>query len=664
MKSSVSDYASIAYRRSGSSLKHSANTPDTADMPRIKAMETISYLFKKAFAYKPSYFFITAIQTVIDIVQPFVGIMLMPQLIDLLIKRDKSQLRTLIILVAVNILLDAGLRLLSTILHISREKVADSYDRYFSQLLADQTMRIPYAGTEDPKTLDKMNRAKEGMDWYSGGIHGLCEPVAVIVKSSVTAALAAALIIVHAPLLMIIIAVLVAVSLLISLHINKVWLSRWKEMSMTNRRLNYLLYAVSDFYQAKDIRLYRAQDMIMKLQRKFVGDITDSMKTVCNKQRAPSAAITVLSWIQTVVINGYLAVLVLCGKLTVAVFVQISSAAFQFSQSLGSLFQSLADISRKCGYAGNYVLFMKEMEALTKKENESMNDGSSIAIPHSNTFQDIEFRNVTFTYPGTAFGEFHNATSGEGTDNEAANKPEPVLNNLSLVIHGGESLSIVGRNGQGKTTMVKLLCRLYEDYEGEILYGGVEIRKFNKTAWRKELSAVFQDFRLLSFTLGENIALSDSLPPNATSNEIVYSPEVKEKIESLCEKENLPSHLKPETMLFRQYEKTGIEPSGGEQQKIAIARALYKESPVMLLDEPTAALDPKAEYEIYKKFNELAEDRTVLYISHRLSSCRFCNNIAVIDKGRVAEYGSHHDLCKKENGIYATMWQTQAKYYQ
>ena len=634
MKSSVSDYASIAYRRSGSSLKHSANTSDTADMPHIKAMETISYLFKKAFAYKPSYFFITAIQTVIDIVQPFVGIMLMPQIIDLLIKRDKSQLHTLIILVAVNILLDAGLRLLSTILHISREKVADSYDRYFSQLLADQTMRIPYAGTEDPKTLDKVNRAKEGMDWYSGGIHGLCEPVAVIVKSSVTAALAAALIIVHAPLLMIIIASLVAASLVISLRINKIWLTRWKEMSMTNRRLNYLLYAVSDFYQAKDIRLYRAQDMIMKLQRKFVGDITDSMKTVCAKQRAPSAAITVLSWIQTVIINGYLAVLVLCGKLTVAIFVQVSGAAFQFSQSLSALFQSLADISRKCGYAGNYVLFMKEMEALTKKD-ALVNNATFTPIPHDEKLQDIEFRNVTFTYPGA---------------------DEPVLNALSLLIHGGESLSIVGRNGQGKTTMVKLLCRLYENYEGEILYGGVEIRKFNKAAWRIELSAVFQDFRLLSFTLGENIALSDSVPPVA--------PHVSEKVASLCQKENLPSHLQPETMLFRQYEKDGIEPSGGEQQKIAIARALYKESPVMLLDEPTAALDPKAEYEIYKKFNELAEDRTVLYISHRLSSCRFCNNIAVIDKGRVAEYGSHHDLYKKDNGIYATMWQTQAKYYQ
>ena len=218
----------------------------------------------------------------------------------------------------------------------------------------------------------------------------------------------------------------------------------------------------------------------------------------------------------------------------------------------------------------------------------------------------------------------------------------------------GKRLAVVGMNGSGKTTFIKLLCRLYDPTEGVILLNGIDIRKYNYREYMDIFSVVFQDFKLFALKLGENVAASVSYE----QDRVVDCLEKAGFSERLAKLEN-----GIETYLYKDYQKDGVEVSGGEAQKIAIARALYKDAPFIVLDEPTAALDPIAEAEIYSKFDEIAGDKTAIYISHRLSSCKFCDEILVFHKGAVIQQGTHEELVADTQGKYHELWHAQAQYY-
>ena len=231
---------------------------------------------------------------------------------------------------------------------------------------------------------------------------------------------------------------------------------------------------------------------------------------------------------------------------------------------------------------------------------------------------------------------------------------EYALRLVSVKFHVGERLAVVGLNGSGKTTFIKLLCRLYDPTEGEILLNGIDIKKYDYDEYMSIFSVVFQDFKLFSFSLGQNVAAS-----------VKYD---RERVKACLEKAGFGARLQemPEgldTCLYKDFEERGVEISGGEAQKIALARALYKDAPFIVLDEPTAALDPVAEYEVYFKFNEIVGNKTAIYISHRLSSCRFCDEIAVFDNGKIVQQGNHEELIADENGKYHELWYAQAQYY-
>lgn len=245
---------------------------------------------------------------------------------------------------------------------------------------------------------------------------------------------------------------------------------------------------------------------------------------------------------------------------------------------------------------------------------------------------EIEFRNVSFCYPGSS---------------------EYALKNFSLKMRIGERMALVGKNGSGKTTMIKLLCRLYDPTEGEILLNGVDVRKFDYREYMKLFSVVFQDFSMFDFSIAENVATASEYDADRIRDCLVRAGFGK-RLEEL--------ERGIDTYVGEQYE-DGVKLSGGEKQKIAIARALYRDSPFILLDEPTAALDPVAEYEIYSAFNEMVGSKTAVYISHRLSSCRFCNDIVVFDKGGIVQRGSHETLMEDPEGLYYSLWTAQAQYY-
>ncbi len=260
----------------------------------------------------------------------------------------------------------------------------------------------------------------------------------------------------------------------------------------------------------------------------------------------------------------------------------------------------------------------------------SMYQGSLTTEKRADRQYQVEFRDVSFRYPGS--------------DRWA-------LRHVNLKFRLGSRLAVVGENGSGKTTFIKLLCRLYDPTEGEILLNGIDIRKYRYEDYIDIFSVAFQDFKLLGLPLGQNVA-----------GRVQYD---REKAEQCLKDAGFGERLKTMTLdswLYKQLTEEGIEVSGGEAQKIAIARAIYKDAPFIILDEPTAALDPIAEAEIYEKFDAIAGDKTAIYISHRLSSCKFCDEIAVFHQGAITQQGTHEALLAQE-GKYAQLWNAQAQYY-
>ena len=308
-------------------------------------------------------------------------------------------------------------------------------------------------------------------------------------------------------------------------------------------------------------------------------------------------------------------------------------AATQYVGALTALTGGITNLLRAIGGIRVNAPFLEINQAFFAIPNR-MYQGSLTTEKRTDRLYEVEFKDVSFRYPNT----------------EAY-----ALRHVSMKFKVGQRLAIVGMNGSGKTTFIKLLCRLYDPTEGQILLGGIDIRKYDYTDYIRLFSVVFQDYTLLSFTLGQNVAASARFD-EARVEEALKKAGFGSRLEELP--------LEVRTPLYHDFSDDGIDISGGEAQKIAIARALYKDAPFIILDEPTASLDPIAEAEIYEKFDEISGDRTSIYISHRLSSCKFCDEIAVFDEGQIVQKGSHEELLQNEDGRYYQLWTSQAKYYQ
>lgn len=304
----------------------------------------------------------------------------------------------------------------------------------------------------------------------------------------------------------------------------------------------------------------------------------------------------------------------------------------QYVGAISSLFLGISDLLEQFGTMQANSEFLKTAFEFLDIPNK-MYQGSLTTEKRSDRQYEVEFQDVSFQYPGTEIW---------------------ALRHVSMKFKVGERLAVVGMNGSGKTTFIKLLCRLYDPTEGKILLNGIDIRKYKYEDYINIFSVVFQDFKLMALTLGENVAGSKQYDREAVTLSL--------KNAGFADRmERMPKGL--ETYLYKDLEKDGVEVSGGEAQKIAIARALYKDAPFIILDEPTAALDPIAEAEIYSKFNEIVGDKTAIYISHRLSSCKFCDEIAVFHNGSVVQQGTHESLVADESGKYYELWNAQAQYY-
>ena len=582
--------------------------------------EVLRYFIPEAWRSCKSYFVCCGANTILTIIAPFISIFMMPLIINELCG-ERSIVRLLIyaaVLVGGERLVQMGI----SALDITREKYSDRFENFFTEKLSRRTMELDFQLTEDKNALDLLQRAREGMTWYSGGLTGILQPFFLIVVNAAVIAGVVALIIVNAPILLPITAAVLVLSALANKKINNIDIENFKKLSKVNRIFGYLGWDITDFHYGKDIRLYNAKDMMVQKWDGYTRESCDMWTDTANR-RLPFQFIMVFGRVLRDFLSYLiLGILVIAGKMTLGVFSQMLTSVSTFSSCMEQLLQNAQDLVKRSSYAYEYVEFMR-YPAVVQSGTRHVSEGA-----HT-----VEFRNVCFTYPHTDV---------------------KVLDGVNITLNQGEHLSIVGLNGAGKTTFIKLLCRLYDPTDGEILLDGVYIKEYETGEYMRLFAPVFQDFRLFAFSIRDNIAVSGSISDEEL-NGLLEKVGLADKVNSL--------EKGADTMLFKPFDENGIEPSGGEQQKLAIARALHKKAPLVILDEPTAALDPVAEYEIYRQFNDLVGNKTAIYISHRLSSCKFCDRIAVFAEGRIKEYGTHEELCEKPNGIYAEMFAAQAQYY-
>ncbi len=386
----------------------------------------------------------------------------------------------------------------------------------------------------------------------------------------------------------------------------------------------YIEY-VNDYTAGQDIRLYAMGDCLARSGAKVICEFFQKHIRVAKKNTCLSFVVVFMN--QALKYVTYLALIMgaIAGEILVGSIAKYVSCIMKMLTAISGLVKTIQ-------LAATNNIYMKRYFSYFDIPN-NMYQGTLTVEKRDDVEYYVEFRDVSFKYPNT--------------DTYA-------LRHVNMKFKIGEKLAVVGMNGSGKTTFIKLLCRLYDPLEGEILLNGVNIKKYDYDEYMSIFSIVFQDFSLLDFSLGQNVAASRNY-----EKERVIACLKKVGLSEFYDK--LPKGT--ESYLGKGYDKEGIEISGGEAQKIALARALYKDAPFIVLDEPTAALDPVSEYEVYSKFNEIAGEKTTLYISHRLASCRFCDAILVFDYGSIVQQGSHEELLEDTAGKYFELWNAQAQYY-
>lgn len=397
------------------------------------------------------------------------------------------------------------------------------------------------------------------------------------------------------------------------------------DMAREYNQLDYYMDIMSRPDAQKDLRIYGQQKIILEDTEKSAERMKQGEKAQTRlfvRKQLIGRSFSDLSGLLVYLFTGLRAY---AGVISVGGVVTYASSILQFSKAAARLADSMGYMKQVALYARDYGEYMD----LGKGKKQGV---KKLEEPGEGEFS-VEFEHVSFRYPGSE---------------------EYVLRDLNLKLDIGKRMAIVGKNGSGKTTFIKLLCGLYDVTEGCIRVNGVDIREYDHQEYCRLFSVVFQDFKLFSFPLGENIA----------GNTQADEGRVKDALERAGLGE-LPEKLENGiyTYVDREFDDTGVIFSGGEKQKIAIARAIYKDAPFVIMDEPTAALDPLSECEVYAGFDKIAGGKTAIYISHRLASCRFCQDILVFDAGRVVQRGSHFEL-EKEEGLYREMWNAQAQYYQ
>lgn len=604
-------------------------------------LNTIKKVLRLTHKLQKGHIALIIIQRLVNAATPFIEVIFSSIILDQLIAKAPYEL------IMKNALIVISYRVFASLFHWGLEHIiatnSATLNEKIDQMICEKSFEIDYDILEKRETLDMIKKAEEGINSY-GNITGFCQSFAGIIEMIARIIYSVVILIpLFIPsdsvpagflpqllnkwyvvfILLAVIIVKVSVSTAINKKSQIVQQEFFKNNVRANREYGYYFNLMFEYSLGKYIRLYKSQNMV-------TGKVSSTLSWMEKQFLSLLARINMIQLPDFLVqffVQGISYIFV--GLKAIYGFISVGSA-LKFITAYGGLVESISSISYSIidlGIKSEYLSYFYDFMEIQNKRY----DGTIPTEKRDDNEFEIEFRDVSFKYTNTE---------------------NYVLKHVNQKIKIGTKTAIVGKNGAGKTTFIKLLCRLYEPTEGQILLNGIDIRYYDYKDYAKLFAVVFQDFNLFSFSIAENVA----------SNSVFDSARVEECCRHAGFGERLAKLEKGiETNIYQQ-EENGVEISGGEAQKLAIARALYKDAPLVILDEPTSSLDPVSEYEIYKKFDEMVEDKTSIYISHRMSSCRFCDNILVFDDGQIVEQGSHDKLLLN-NGLYSELWNAQAQYY-
>jgi len=522
----------------------------------------------------------------------------------------------------------------------------DLYGRK-EMLFVHKIFRLDYSELDKQENHDLREQIKQNEQWsgwglmrvheiYSGAVTGILGLLSgtVLTVSLFTAPVPSSagwLVVLNNPIFVLVLAAgILVISILagrLSARAMQCWGDFSEEATFGNRRFAHFGFLGRDKRRAIDIRMNDQQRLVRAYWSggSVFGVHGVFAKAARGKMGVYASLGVCITTLTTGMIYLFTCLKALGGAFDVGSCTQYIGAATAMVANVFALTDMIGTLKANTPYLEKTFAFLDIPN--------SMYQGSLTTEKRSDRRYEVEFKDVSFRYPGSDIW---------------------ALRHVNMKFKVGKRLAIVGENGSGKTTFIKLLCRLYDPQEGQILLNGIDIRKYRYDDYMGIFSVVFQDFQLICRPLGNNVAGSMEYDRDRAKKALIdagFADRLAAMEKGL------------DTMLYKNLSEDGVEVSGGEAQKIAIARALYKDAPFIILDEPTAALDPIAEAEIYSKFDEIAGDKTAIYISHRLSSCKFCDEIAVFHEGAVVQQGSHAELLADRGGKYYALWNAQAQYY-
>ena len=580
--------------------------------------KNMKFMLSYSFATAKNIYLFTFIKIVLDTVSPFISLWFPKMILDELTKDHRFNRVVLLILTmfAAQIVLSLLNKLWTYLYVVCTSNTLLSQDIHFKSMYAD----MDYANLEDGTVDEKIWFVREGFNVEQFILNKLGGFLTSVLQLAGYVYIISSL----SPLIAFVLLAILWLSALISRFRNE-WGIEYSKLTTRHSRLfTYFFSLMTSKDFAQDIRLHSASDYI---RSKYSAAAEDYLKVYSQNQGKGFIFDTLsgmIDVVQTVVTYGYSAFRVALGDITIGSFTVYIGAVNGFMSATSSLVGNIQSFL----VSSKYVSAYKDIQPLAVpfyagENKKSLDSGSA---------HEIVFDHVWFKYRGSE---------------------SYALEDVCLTIRKGERLSIVGYNGAGKSTLIKLLCKLYCPTSGKILIDGKDINEIDHNMYTDMISVVFQDFALLPLSIRDNVGLNFG----ATDEQITAAlgkSQLSKKLASL--KHGL------DTEYSREYDPDGAEFSGGEKQKLASARAYCKDTPFVILDEPTAALDPLSEDELYRRFDSIIGSKTAVYITHRLASVKFCDKIAVFEKGRVVEYGTHKELIEKK-GLYFEMFEKQSEYY-
>lgn len=586
--------------------------------------QNIIFLLKGIKDEHPVLIVLITVQIILSVISPVFGIYIPKIALDLVVnKASVSEIFTVLGTIGIIMALSMGL---SGMANQGKYMLYNDMRRFYQTKLFLQWLSCDYENIESEEGQTKYQRALTTL--WGGDMSG----TSVMVVSTIDIAVNLLCFVIYSgimsslsPLIILLLIVLSLISLFCTRRAQNYEHSKQDEMAVCDKKLQYIISTGSDAQSGKDMRLYQTGGWFLELRDTLIAQSGKIIAKIQNRYLAAGAANAFVLLLRDGVAYAYLIYAVISQYITVPEFTLYFGAITAFSGFVSSIVDSLNQLNGANLQMNSLRAFLDQTDRPEPENPVSLTELKNYSI---------EFRDVCFSY-----------------------KPDSplVLNHLNLEIEAGEKVALVGVNGAGKTTIVKLLCGFYQPNSGEILIGGKDIRNFRKEDLFSLFSTVFQDIYISPFTVAENISLQGA---ENTDRRRVQACLVKAGLwNKICQCE-----MGIDTPMTKELT-DGLVLSGGEQQKLLMARALYKNAPVFILDEPTAALDPIAESQTYEQFRQLAEDKTTLYISHRLASTRFCHKIAFLKDGRITEEGTHEELLQK-GGDYSKMFALQSHYYQ